>query len=65
VIDALEFLGVTAIGRHHHGAAMGALIDLREEIVAGIAHLAFMADKQPGHAENALHLQFENRRVGI
>ena len=35
------------------------------EIVAGVFHLAFVADIDPGSAENALQLELENRRIGV
>ena len=37
----------------------------RGEVVAGIAHLAFMSEHQPGTAEDALELQLEDRRIRI
>ena len=35
------------------------------EIIAGIFHLAFVADIDPGGAEDALQLKLENRRIGV
>ena len=38
---------------------------VRAEIVAGCLHLAFVADIDPGGAEDALDLERENRRIGV
>ena len=37
----------------------------RGEEIAGRLHLAFMADEQPGAAEQSLHFQFEYVRIGV
>ena len=49
------------VAHHHHRLAA----DLGREIVAGIFHLALVADIDPGRAEQALHLQLEDRRIGV
>src|SRR5262249_34028844 len=35
------------------------------EIVARRLHLAFVSEHQPGAAEDALHLELEDRRIGV
>jgi hypothetical protein len=39
--------------------------DLRAKIIARLAHLAFVADIDPGPAENALELKLEDRRIVV
>ena len=58
VNDANDAAGVAH--QHHRFAA-----DEAAEIIAGIFHLAFVADVNPGDAENAFQLALEDRRVGI
>ena len=58
VNDANDAAGVAH--QHHRLAA-----DEGAEIIAGVFHLAFMADIDPGDAENAFELQFEDCRIGI
>ena len=59
VVDDAEF--AFGIAHHHHRPAA----DLRREIVAGLFHLAFVADVDPGGAEDPLHLQLEDCRIGV
>ena len=47
----------------HHDDRLAAEIGGDE--VAGIGRLAFVADEQPGAAENARHFQVEQVRVGV
>ncbi len=49
-----------AVGVAHQHDGLAA--DEAAEIVAGILHLAFVADIDPGGAENALQFQFEDGR---
>ena len=53
--------GAAGVAHQHHGLAA----DEGAEIIAGIFHLAFMADIDPGDAENALQLELEDRRIGV
>ena len=53
--------GAAGVAHQHHRFAA----DEGAEIIAGIFHLAFMADIDPGDAENALQLELEDRRIGI
>jgi hypothetical protein len=47
---------------HHDNRLAG---DLRAEEIADIPDLALVPDIDPGGAEDALELRFENRRVGV
>ncbi len=58
VDDADRALGVA----HQHDRLAA---DEAAEIVAGFFHLAFVADINPGDAENALHFELENGRIGV
>lgn len=49
-------------GAHHQHVLVA---QARGVIVARLGHLAFVADVDPGAAVDALHLQFEDRRVGV
>jgi hypothetical protein len=49
------------ITNHHDRLAT----ETRREVVAGIPDLAFVADVDPCDAEDALHLQLEDLRVGV
>ena len=53
--------GAVGVAHHHHRLAA----DEGAEIVAGIFHLAFVADIDPGDAEDALQLELEDRRIGV
>ena len=59
VADHAQF--AVLVARHHHRMAA----DLRREIIAGLLHLAFVADVDPRLAEDARHLQIEDRRIGV
>ena len=50
-----------AMPGHDHGLAA----EFRGEVVAGLRHLAGVADVKPGAGEDALHLQFENVGIGV
>ena len=50
-----------AMPRHHHRLPP----EFGGKKIARIGDLAGMADEQPGPAENPLHLQFEDIRIGI
>ena len=50
-----------AVARHDHRLAP----ELGGDVVTRIRHLAAVADEQPGAAEDALHLEFENLGIGI
>ena len=52
-----------AVGVAHQHDRLAA--DEGAEIVAGIFHLAFVADIDPGDAENPLQLELEDRRIGV
>src|SRR5262249_40400368 len=49
------------VPNHHYRPAT----PTRLEVVDGIPDLAFVADVDPCDAKNALHLQLEDRRVGV
>ena len=49
------------VAHQHHRL----LADEGGEIVARLLHLAFMADIDPGGAEDALHFEIENGGIGI
>ena len=59
-VDERADLAVVLLDDHNRLAAHA-----RGEVVAGIAHLAFMSEHQPGAAEDALELQLEDRRIGV
>jgi hypothetical protein len=50
-----------AVARHYYGLAP----ELGGNEVAGLRHLACVADEQPGAPEDPFHLQLEDVRVGI
>src|SRR5262249_58402137 len=50
-----------AVADHDHGLAA----ELGSDVVANVRHLALVADEQPGAAENALHLEFEQLGIGV
>src|SRR6476620_6687509 len=52
-----------ALGIAHQNNRLAA--DEGAEIIAGIFHLAFVADVNPGGPENALELKLENFRIGV
>ena len=59
VVDDADF-AVGVAHQHHRLAA-----DEAAEIIAGIFHLAFMADINPGDAEDAFQLELEDGRIGV
>ena len=59
IVDDADF----ALGVAHQHDRLAA--DKAAEIVAGIFHLAFVADIDPGDAEDALHLELEDGRIGV
>src|SRR5262249_37779188 len=59
VVDDVD--AAVAVAREQHG--LGA--DARRDEIARVLHLAFMADIDPGALEDALHLERENRWIGI
>ena len=50
-----------AVADHDHGLPS----ELGGDVVAGLRHLAGMADEQPRLAEDALHLELEDVRIGV
>ena len=59
IVDDADF----AVGVAHQNHRL--LADEGGKIIARIFHLAFMADIDPGGAENALELEFENGGIAI
>src|SRR6266581_5108324 len=52
-----------ALGIAHQHDRLAA--DKSADVVAGIFHLAFMADVNPSRPEYPLHFEFEDRRIGV
>ncbi|MNS44366.1 hypothetical protein D3C72_768080 [compost metagenome] len=51
------------VGAAHHDHVL--IANARGVIVAGVLHLAYMADVDPGVAVDTLHFQLEQGRVGV
>jgi hypothetical protein len=53
--------GTVAVAHHDHGLAA----ELGGDVVAGLPHLAGMANIKPGAAEDALHFKLEDFGIGV
>ena len=66
-----SFVGAAVVQNMHLAFAVpchdhrNSVIDIDGEEVPGVGYLAFVADKNPGLAPDALHFQLEDFRVGV
>ena len=71
LVDHLGAAVGAAVEQHLHAAVAVARHDHRlasqfgGDVVPRVRYLAAVADEQPGAAEDALHLEFENVGIGI